>query len=380
MVVVQLCEKALYHSGCVGETVDLVEIVEEQRAGRRRAAVQAVEVDLLAAVVRAQPDQVALVGDDVVELVLPEEAAQRGVRLALLLARLDRDREVLPVRELPAHDRVRDQGRPPEREEQVDPVDLRQVEGALLPARREVGLGAVVEVAHVADRDEIAVKLRLRWTCDVGAASRGRFAAGSLSHQPSTTSQASASNVSARRNGRTASSSDHCDDQEAAPEGTGDRSRRRAVEPQRQDRPGQRQGDDDGSESIRSDPHESEENRARAPGRRHGLRGCQSHRTRQSNGGSCRAVVPERQIQPSYRTVAAARLLRRITLGHKGRPAGVSPTAGRPGSFPRTRTPYGGWSVVFFLSPADLPTRNRKCSPTCRRRSWSSCEPPPPSR
>ena len=75
---------------------------------------------------------------------------------------------MLPVRERPRHDRVGDRRSAPMREEHVEAVELRQVVAARLPARREVRLGAVVEVAHVVEREPIAVEFRARQLGDVG--------------------------------------------------------------------------------------------------------------------------------------------------------------------------------------------------------------------
>ena len=47
------------------------------------------------AVVGSHAQHVALVGHDIVELVLPEEALGRGIALPLLLARLDGDGEMV---------------------------------------------------------------------------------------------------------------------------------------------------------------------------------------------------------------------------------------------------------------------------------------------
>src|SRR4030095_2457106 len=87
---------------------------------------------------------------------LPEEAAQRRVALALLLARLNRDRERGRAFELPAHDGVCDVGRAPVREEQIDAAQAREVVAPRLPALVEVGLAAVLEVADVLERDAVA--------------------------------------------------------------------------------------------------------------------------------------------------------------------------------------------------------------------------------
>src|SRR5579862_5989243 len=81
----------------IGEPIDYIEIVDQQRSRLRGWNADAVQIDLLTAVVGSQSDQVTFVGDDVVELVLAEEATKRRVRFALLFARLDRDGKSLTV-------------------------------------------------------------------------------------------------------------------------------------------------------------------------------------------------------------------------------------------------------------------------------------------
>jgi hypothetical protein len=99
---------------------------------------------------------------------LPEEAAQGRIALVLLLARLDRDREVLPTLEAEAENRVRDVRPHPVHGEEIHRLELAQVESPVVIARGEIGLGAVVEVADVAHGGELAVELHQRQDCDVG--------------------------------------------------------------------------------------------------------------------------------------------------------------------------------------------------------------------
>ena len=65
--------------GMIGELIHLVQVVDQQCARLRGRGADAIQVDLLSAVVGAQPDQVALIGDYIVELVLAEETAYRGI-------------------------------------------------------------------------------------------------------------------------------------------------------------------------------------------------------------------------------------------------------------------------------------------------------------
>ena len=59
------------------EVVDRAEVIEQDASRQRQVGVEAIEIDLLAAVVRAQPDQVAFVRDDVSDFLLAEETLDR---------------------------------------------------------------------------------------------------------------------------------------------------------------------------------------------------------------------------------------------------------------------------------------------------------------
>ncbi len=143
----------------IAEGVQLPQVVEEDPPQVLARRADAVDVDVLPRlpVVRAHPDQVALVADHVHELVLLEEAGDGGVRLAALLPRLDRDRDVPVAHEPEAHHDVRDRVAHPVARDEVGGAQVRQVERRVVPARGEVGLGAVVEVADVVERDALAV-------------------------------------------------------------------------------------------------------------------------------------------------------------------------------------------------------------------------------
>src|SRR5882724_2975705 len=150
------------------ELVHRLDVVEQHPSYAIAGSPQRVQVDVLAAVIGSKPDQVALVGHHVVELVLPEEAGERVVGLADLLARLDRDGQVLAVLESPAHDGVGDLRGAPVRQEEVEAVEAREIVGARLPAFREVRLGAVVEVPEIVDREPVPAELAVRRPRDVG--------------------------------------------------------------------------------------------------------------------------------------------------------------------------------------------------------------------
>ena len=117
-----------------------------------------VEVDILgriAAIVGPHADEVALVADDVDQLVALEGALDGRVALAALLPRLDRHRHVL-VTEAEAQEHVRDHRAHPVGGDEVERVEPSEVEGAVVVGRREVRLRAVIEVPDVVERDQIA--------------------------------------------------------------------------------------------------------------------------------------------------------------------------------------------------------------------------------
>src|SRR5213080_485485 len=120
---------------------------------------RAVKVDILLAVVCTQADHVALIGHDVDEFELPVKPADSRVGLAKLLARLDGEAERRRVCELEADDGMRDPGRAPVIDRQVDAGDLRDAHGARLPMRGVVGLGPVVAVADVVQRYFVALNV-----------------------------------------------------------------------------------------------------------------------------------------------------------------------------------------------------------------------------
>jgi len=62
-----------------GEPIDFIEIINQKSSHLRGWNADAVQIYLLTAVVGSQPDQVAFVGDYVIELVLAVEATNRRV-------------------------------------------------------------------------------------------------------------------------------------------------------------------------------------------------------------------------------------------------------------------------------------------------------------
>ena len=91
-----------------------------------------------------------------------------GVGLAELPAYLDREAERRRVRELETDDGMRDPGRAPVIDGEIDAGDLREMHGARLPVRRVIGLGPVVAVADVVQCDFVSVDFRPRKVRDIG--------------------------------------------------------------------------------------------------------------------------------------------------------------------------------------------------------------------
>src|SRR5947207_13740699 len=118
-----------------------------------------VKIDILLPVVCAQADHVALIGHDVDKFELPVEPADSRVGLAKLFARLDGEAERRRVSELEADNGVRDPGRAPVIDREVDAGDLRDAHSARLPMRGVVGLGPVVAVAYVVQRYFVALNV-----------------------------------------------------------------------------------------------------------------------------------------------------------------------------------------------------------------------------
>src|SRR5438046_9217542 len=102
-----------------------------------------IKIDVLLPIVRAQADHVALIGHDVDEFELPVKPTDSRVGLAKLLARLDGEAERRRVSELETYDRMRDPGRAPVIDREVDAGDLRDVKGARRPLRGVGGRGPV---------------------------------------------------------------------------------------------------------------------------------------------------------------------------------------------------------------------------------------------
>src|SRR6266404_4556069 len=86
----------------------------------------------------SDPNDVPLVGNDVVEFILPEKTRQSRIALALLLTRLDRHRQVIFSGKAEAYHDVGDRLAGPVHRDKIDRIELAEIVGPRLPARREV--------------------------------------------------------------------------------------------------------------------------------------------------------------------------------------------------------------------------------------------------
>src|SRR5213080_1700315 len=143
----------------VPQSVERMDVFKETFARVRWRNGRAVKIDILLAIVCAHADHVALISHDVDEFKLPVEPADGRVGLAKLLARLDREAERRRVSELEADDGMRDPGRAPVIDREIDAGDLRDAHGARLPMRGVVGLGPVIAVAYVVQRYFVALNV-----------------------------------------------------------------------------------------------------------------------------------------------------------------------------------------------------------------------------
>src|SRR4029453_6812663 len=119
-----------------------------------------VKIDVFVAVVRAQTDHIPLVSDKIDKCVLPIESADRRITLANGLSDLVEKAERRRVCKLEADEGMCDPWGTPVINGQVDTSDLREPDGARLPARRVIGVSSVVAVADVVKSNFIAVDVR----------------------------------------------------------------------------------------------------------------------------------------------------------------------------------------------------------------------------
>src|SRR6266481_9836473 len=147
----------------VPQRVERMDVFKETFARVRRRNGGVVKIDILIAVVCAHADHVAFIGHDVDEFELPVESANSRVGLAKLLARLDGEADRRRIGELKAGDGMRDPGRAPVVDREVDAGDLRDAHSARLPVRSVVSLGPVVAVAYVVQRYFVSLNVGPRF-------------------------------------------------------------------------------------------------------------------------------------------------------------------------------------------------------------------------
>jgi len=146
------------------ERVDLSDIVQKKSARVVGRGAGPIDVNVLRGIlpiVRPEPDQIPLIGDDVKEFVLLEEAGDGGIALVSLPACLDGDRYEVFAGKSEAQKNVSNCVSHPVRRNHVDRIELPEVEGLGVVAGREIGLGSVVEVSNVMNRHQVAIDRRI---------------------------------------------------------------------------------------------------------------------------------------------------------------------------------------------------------------------------
>ena len=88
--------------------------------------------------------------------------------LTHLLARLNRNRNKVNVPEIETENGVRDPGRAPVVDEEIEAANVVEVDLPGFPLAGVIELGAVVAVAQVVDGDDVPVDIRIRGARDVG--------------------------------------------------------------------------------------------------------------------------------------------------------------------------------------------------------------------
>src|SRR5271165_1646380 len=142
----------------VVELVGSFDVIEEKGSGplwgRRN---QVIEIDGFKPEIGAQPHDVALVADDVIELVLPVQTGNGRITLALLRPRFDRNANVAVRTEVEAHEGVANELWSPEVGEKIDSAQIRKLHNLGFPSGAEIGFAKVVEVSEVVDHDVVTV-------------------------------------------------------------------------------------------------------------------------------------------------------------------------------------------------------------------------------
>jgi hypothetical protein len=87
-----------------------LEVIEEQPPSSVRFNTGPIEVELLVTIVRADPNHVSFIGNNVSQRELFKKTAQCGIGLAFGHPRLDRNRDVIGRPKLKTYNRMTDQG------------------------------------------------------------------------------------------------------------------------------------------------------------------------------------------------------------------------------------------------------------------------------
>src|SRR5271166_4437647 len=140
------------------ELVGSFDVIEEKGSGPCRGRRnQVIEIDGFKPEIGAQPHDVALVADDVIELVLPVQTGNGRITLALLRPRLDRNANVAVRTEVEAHEGVANELWSPEVGKKIDGAQIRKLHTLGFPSRAEIGFAKIVEVSEVVDHDVVTV-------------------------------------------------------------------------------------------------------------------------------------------------------------------------------------------------------------------------------
>ena len=132
----------------VAQIIDRLYVIEKDPADVLERRARPVDIDVLLglAIGRPHADHIALVGDDVVQFILPKKTGDRRIALAFLFARLDRHREVILAREAKAYHHMGDRFARPVHGDNIRGIELTQVVGAIFPTGVEIGFAAIVKL------------------------------------------------------------------------------------------------------------------------------------------------------------------------------------------------------------------------------------------
>jgi len=159
--------------GMDSELVGPTEDIKEQSPSIVGRGGGAVEIDIFTTVICAELDHIALIGEDVHELVLAEAAFPGSVGLAFFLADFDADGEVLRRLvgwgEFEAKHRVGETGHIVERDhEEIDAREMVEIVDAVFVVEHKVLVIKVAAVSDVTHKDPVAMEFGSGYECLVG--------------------------------------------------------------------------------------------------------------------------------------------------------------------------------------------------------------------